>query len=65
MKLVLLVIGFVILAVVNAGSIIYFLYLWGGLGVAVGTAAWSVVKIWMLWFSIGIVSIIASLFIKG
>ena len=58
MKMFLMVVGFVMLALANFGGLGYGLYLWGGTGMAIGLAAWTAFKFWVLWMVLGIVSFI-------
>ena len=54
-------IGIAILAVANIGGIGYGLFLWGGTGMAFGAAAWMAFKFWIMWISVGIVSLFSGL----
>lgn len=51
------------LMVVTFGSIIYFLYLWGGVGATVGVAAWTATKAWLITIAIAIPTAIIAFFI--
>ena len=42
------------LGLATIGSIIYFLYLWGGTGVAIGAAAWGGAKAWLMTIAVGV-----------
>ncbi len=49
------IVGIILLAFAQIGGIGYFLYLWGNLGVAVGTAAWIGFKLWAGSLLIGVI----------
>ena len=59
---VLLVIGILLLAIGNISAIGYFLYLWGGTGMALGLAAWTAFKVWIVLIGIGFVSFLSGMF---
>lgn len=48
------VIALAALGLATIGSMIYFLYLWGGTGVTIGVAAWGGAKAWLMTVGIGI-----------
>lgn len=52
------------LALDTISTIVYFIYLWGGAGVAIGAAAWEAVKFWLLIVGIGIPTAIVSYIIS-
>ena len=54
---VMIIIGFIMLAVANIGGLGYGLYLWGGTGMAFGLAAWTAFKFWFIWVILGIISV--------
>ena len=48
------VLSLLALGLATIGSIIYFLYLWGGTGATIGVAAWGGAKAWLMTIGIGI-----------
>ena len=43
-----------------AANLIYFLYLWGGVDMAIGAAAWQATKLWLIILGAGLVSLLIS-----
>ena len=62
-KIILLIVGIILLAGANIGGVGYGLYLWGGTGIALGTAAWTAFKFWLVLMGTGIISLVISLFV--
>lgn len=54
------VISLLALGLATIGSIIYFLYLWGGTGVTIGAAAWGGAKAWLMTIAIGVPTALVS-----
>lgn len=48
------------LGLVTIGSVIYFLYLWGGTGATIGVAAWGGAKAWLMTIAIGVPTVLVS-----
>jgi len=63
--MILVVIGFLILAVATIGSVGYGLYQWGSIGLPFNTSAWMAFVIWLKTVGSGFLLVILGLLLKG
>ena len=54
------IISLIALGLATIGSIIYFLYLWGGTSATIGVAAWGGAKAWLMAIAIGVPTALVS-----
>lgn len=54
------VLSLLALGLATIGSVIYFLYLWGGTGATIGVAAWGGAKAWLMTIAIGVPTALVS-----
>ena len=60
---VVMILGVIVLALTNVGSVGYGLYLWASVGLAFKTAVWKAFLVWVKLIVIGLVMYIGSAFL--